>query len=124
MLLALLLVACGEPIEVTASQSGCTDFNYSDPADPFVAWEATGEDSALVWRANVLLDEAGSTFAPTYAIENGTLSVFEVWTDPASTDTFCYQPEIAIVGIRGELEVRWFTESDRDVPFQTVIVEL
>lgn len=122
VLLFALLQACA-PIEVSSSQAGCTDFNYSDPADPVVEWAAAGDDAADVWRTNVLLDQAGATFSPTYEIEAGVLSVFEVWTDPASADTFCYQPEVHVSSISGSLEVRWYTQDDRDVPYQTVSVE-
>ncbi len=117
------LSACGGDVTVTTSQTGCTDFNYSDPADPVVEWESIGEHEVLVWRANVLLDQAGATFSPEYAIDHGVLSVFEHWTDAASDDTFCYQPEVTVGDIRGGLEVRWFTEDDANVPFQTVDVE-
>lgn len=122
-ILCVALTGCGGEVSVAASQTGCTDFNYSDPADPVVEWEATAEHDANVWRANVLLDQAGATFAPDYAIDKGTLSIFEHWTDPASDDTFCYQPQVAISGIHGTLEVRWYTEDDSDVPFDTVEIK-
>ena len=117
-----LLQACA-PIEVSSSQAGCTDFTYSAPAEPAVEWAAEGEHAAAVWRTNVLIDQAGATFSPTFAIESGVLSVFEVWTDPASDATFCYQPEVHVSGISGSLEVRWYTPDDPDVPYQTIRVE-
>ena len=121
--LALFVGGCASQLEVTPAQTGCTDFNYSDPADPVLEWEATGDNAASVWRANVLLDQAGATFAPEFAIDNGTLSVIEHWTDPASDDTFCYQPELALTGIRGKLDVLWFTEDDLNVPWRQITVE-
>lgn len=123
-MLALLLFGCAGDVEVSSSQSGCVDFDYNDPAEPTVEWETTGEASVLAWRTNVLRDEAGATFSPEYAIENGTLSVYEKWSDPASDDTFCYQPEVSIGGIKGKLELRWFTEDDGDVPYETVTIAL
>ncbi len=122
-LLCFALTGCAGQVTVTPSQTGCTDFNYSDPADPVVDWASTGDHEADVWRANVLLDQAGATFSPDFSISKGILSVTEHWTDPASDDTFCYQPQLALAGINGTLEVRWFTEDNPDVPVQTVEVE-
>ena len=123
LVLFALLTGCGGELVATTSQTGCTDFNYSDPADPVVEWESTGANEALIWRANVLLDQAGATFSPDYAVDNGVLSITEHWTDPATDDTFCYEPQVAVSGIHGSIEVRWFTEESTSVPFETVDVE-
>lgn len=121
--LALLAAGCNSQLEVSVSQDGCTDFSYTDPAPPELQSEVTGPDSANVWRANVLLNQAGATFAPELAIEHGTLSVIEHWTDPASDDTFCYAPMVTITSITGTLEVDWYTEDDLNVPFERITVD-
>ncbi len=118
----LLLSACA-PVALTPTQATCAQFDYENPADPVVDWQSDGGGEADVWRSNVLLDESGATFSPTFTNEPGVLSVFESWTDPATTDPFCYQPQVHFAGLHATLEVRWYTDADHDVPFQTVEVQ-
>ena len=122
MALWLMLLGCGSTVEVTPSQSACTDVNYQDPAPSELGWEAAA-DGTRVWRTNVFLDQAGLSFDPELAIDHGTLSIFERWTEPETDDPFCYQPEVLLTDYVGRLEVSWFAEGDDAVPFATVVVD-
>lgn len=118
----LAFLGCASEVQVTPDQGACTDVDYANPAPSVLDWAAEGE-GARVWRSYVFLDQSGLTFAPDFSIERGVLSVYEAWTDPEGDDTFCYEPSVTVTGYRGSLEVRWYTEDDADVPFDTVIVE-
>lgn len=120
-MLALVLLACAHEVAITPSQGGCTDFSYEDPAPSEVVWEPQA-DGVTITRTNILLDEAGLTFAPELAIDGKQMDVRERWTDPASDDQFCYTASLFVEGFAGELEVRWYLE-DETVPFQTILIE-
>ena len=96
----LLLLACNQEVEVTPSQTACTDVDFANPAPSTLEWEPDG-DGAHVWRTYVFLDQSGLTFSPDLGIEKGVLSIHEAWTEPESDDPFCYVPEVRITAYTG-----------------------
>lgn len=120
-MLALLLLACTQEILITPSQSGCTDFDYSHPADPDVSY-TLDVDGAVVTRTNILLPESGLTFTPELTGDGGVLAVRERWSDPASEDQFCYVASLLLQDFGHEVEVRWYV-GDEAIPDETLIVQ-
>lgn len=118
-----LLAACNQLVEVSPSLQACADVNFEAPPASVVEAEMLVEASALVWRTNVYLEESGLSFAPTFAIHRGVLSIYEAWEGAESADPYCYQPQVQVDGIQGDLEVRWFLGPGETVPFETLIIE-
>lgn len=120
-MLALLLLACAQDLLITPSQSGCTNFDYNNPADPDVSY-TPDVDGAYVNRVNILLQQSGLTFAPDLTNDNGVLIVRERWTDPEADDQFCYVATLFLQDFGNQLEVRWYL-GDEDTPDETLIVQ-
>lgn len=122
MLLLTLLLGCGGEVTVTPDQGACHDVDYTNPAPSTLEW-APADGGADVWRTYVFLDQSGLAFDPDFEIANGVLTVRERWTSPEGDAPFCYEPHVLLGGYRGTLEVRWFTEDDPDVPFDTLLID-
>ena len=120
-MLVLLFLACNQEILVTPSQSGCTNFDYNNPAEPDVSFR-TEEDGAYVTRTNILLPESGLTFTPDLTTDHGVLVVRERWSDPETEDQFCYVATLFLEDFGRQLEVRWYV-GEEDVPDETLIVQ-
>lgn len=120
-MLFLLLAACNQEILITPSQSGCTDFDYNNPADPDVSY-TLDDDGAWVNRTNILLPESGLTFTPELSSDQGVLVVRERWSDPETEDQFCYVATLFLQDFGRQLEVRWYVGDD-EVPDETLIVQ-
>jgi hypothetical protein len=120
MIVLSLLIGCAPEVTLRATQGGCTDFDYDDPAPAALVSEVSEDGTALVTRTNVLLDAAGYTFDPVITADKRLIEVFEVWTGEGQGEPFCYTPAVELEGLRGEFEVRWYLAEGDSVPFATV----
>ncbi|MES2641200.1 MAG: hypothetical protein V4850_17050 [Myxococcota bacterium] len=124
MSLALLvLAACANQVTITPSQGGCADYDFADPAESTIEWEASKSGSARVWRANALQEQTGLVFDPLIEVEGKVVSVYEAWTGGETEDSFCYEPVVSFEGLSRELQVRWYLYAGDTVPYESVEID-
>ncbi|MDP2311396.1 MAG: hypothetical protein Q8P41_00710 [Pseudomonadota bacterium] len=124
MSLALLLfAACANQVTIIPGQDGCIDYNFTDPAESTVDWEASSGGTARAWRSNALMDQTGLIFEPNIAADGNVIHVYEAWTGGETADAFCYEPSVAFEGVSGELQVRWYLAEGDTVPYDSVDIE-
>lgn len=118
----LLLAACvGNPV-IAPSTRGCTDYDFDDPAAPKVKQEDDG-DAVIVFRTPVERPNLGDLFDPDITAEADVIEVRELWSSAADAVPTCLEPIVTVSEFGAPIEVRWFTEDDSNVPFDTVIIE-
>ena len=118
----LVLTACGGEVHLEMTQEGCTDVDPSNPGDPQLRKEVSG-DEAKVWRTAVVRD-ADDVLDSAVAGEAGEVTVHESWTPGDSGTDFCFQPTLTITGLSSALDVYWYVdEESTEVPWQTITVE-
>lgn len=123
MSVLLFLVACGQQVTLQPGLDGCENYNFTDPQDPTLEWEAAADGTGRVWRTNVLMEQTGMVFEPEIVVEGDTVSLYEVWTGGEGEPQFCYAPYLALTGIQTQVQVRWYLAVGETVPFETVNVE-
>lgn len=122
MLPLLLLTAClGDPVLATETR-GCTDYDFDDPAPPALKHEADG-DAVVVWRTPVERPNLDDVFAPEFEIDGALVEVHERWTAGADGQAACLEPVLRVSEFGAPIEVRWFTEDDTNVPFDTITLK-
>jgi hypothetical protein len=120
MLVFSLLLGCAPEVNIVASQGGCTEFDYDNPAPSELVSEVGEDGTAVVSRTNVLLDAGDYTFEPVIVPDRRLIEVFETWTGAGEGDPFCFVPSVSLEGLRGEFELRWYLAEGDVVPFATV----
>jgi hypothetical protein len=119
----LLLLACADEVSIEKSVTGCTDYDFSNPApsELVLAWEGA---VATIQRTNALLDSGNLGFDPVITAEDGIVTVVEAWTAEAPDgNPFCYVPGITVSGASDGTQVRWYLDAEDNVPFRTLVLE-
>lgn len=121
MVLVLLTACIGNPV-VAPSTRGCTDYDFTDPADPKIKQEDDG-DAVIVYRTPVVRPNLGDLFDPTVSGEGDLIEVHEAWSSADDATETCLEPIVSITEFGAPIEVRWFTEDNDNVPFDTVTIQ-
>lgn len=120
-LFALLACGVGE-LDVTSSAEGCTNYSFDNPEESTLTSSVDGS-TALVWRTYVERENTDDVFAPTIEGDANILTIHEKWEAGTDGNPTCIEPRVTIKGLEGTLEVQWFTEADKTIPFNTIEVE-
>ncbi len=117
----LLFAACvGNPV-LDPDTRGCTDYDFDDPAKPALKKEA--EDGGVaVFRTPVERPNLDDSFEPEIVTDGATIEVHEAWVDGADGQASCLEPVLHISEFGAPIEVRWFTDADTSIPFDTLTV--
>ncbi len=120
-MLVALLIACSGEVTINNTQTGCTDYDYDNPAPSTVVVDVA-DDVATVRRTNIALDSGSLAFVPDVVAEGDRIDVFEAWQGEGDGLPFCYDAVITIEPAP-RAEVRWYQSADEAVPFATVEIE-
>ena len=123
MFTMLALLACADEVSIEKAVSGCTDYDFANPApsELVVSWNA---DVVTIARTNALLDSGNLGFDPEITAEEGVITVKEVWTAEAPDGySFCYVPSVTIAGASDGTQVRWYLAPEDNSPYRTIELE-
>ncbi len=115
------LACVGDP-KLALSTQACQDFDPDDPADPALLSAVEGE-TVDVWRSPIQGYNLEDVFEPTITTDGELIEIFELWTPGEDTTPTCLEPHLALSEFGATLEIRWFTEDDANVPFDTVKID-
>ena len=123
MFTLLALLACADEVSIEKGITGCTDYDFANPApsELVVTWSG---DVATIARTNALLDSGNLGFDPEITAEDGVISVIEAWTaDAPDGQPFCYVPSVTVTGASDGTQLRWFLDAADNVPYRTLELE-
>ncbi|MSQ02352.1 MAG: hypothetical protein EXR71_10765 [Myxococcales bacterium] len=116
-----LLACVGDP-KLAISTEGCQNVDPDDPADPVVATAIEG-DTVDVYRTPVVGHNLEDVFEPTITTDGDLVEIFESWTAGEEATPACLEPHLAVSEFGATIEIRWYTEDDATVPFDTVKID-